>query len=245
MRALNAANMLPPLLHLTHYILRDTVGQIEEPVRPPGSNLSYRQRIDELRDRDYGKPRGWGIVVDIHVAAGEVIGEYVGELIRADDAESASPSDDELSDDLDSDDEELTDEQWSAFRIRAVQCMRRVQRRMYKMRLREGHSIQPHLRGNWTRFINHSTSPNVRYEEWLLPTGDTDEPFKPRVAIITTRAIKPGEELFADYNAFHSDEWISPDDKLCGPRTTDDPTRACYSDERRDTALGTLAGDVL
>lgn len=248
MRALNTANMLPPLLHLTHYIPRDTAEQYGEPTRLPGRKFRCRQRVGQLwHDSMHkcGQPCGWGIVVDVHVAPGEVIGEYVGELVRADDAESASSSDDDC---LDSDDEEMADEQWEAFRVHAVRRMQLIQRRMYKMRLREGHSIQPHLRGNWTRFVNHSTSPNVRYEEWLLPTGDAGAPFKPRVAIISTRAITPGEELFADYNAFHSDEWTPPDDKhnntRCGPCTNDGSSRARYSDELGEAALGTPVVDV-
>eukprot|EP01047_Picozoa_sp_COSAG01_P007429 COSAG01_NODE_282_length_19505_cov_101.588117_11_plen_165_part_00 len=157
--------------------------------------------------------------MDVPVDASVVIGEYVGELIRVDD-DDASSSD---SDDDDDDD----DDDWTGSVVRgpsglertqralrdlkrtqrALRGLKRTQRRMYKLRLREGHSIQPHRRGNWTRFVNHSTKPNVRYEEWLLPTGDGETPFRPRVAVITTRAITPGEELLADYTAFHSDEW--------------------------------------
>jgi hypothetical protein len=46
-------------------------------------------------------------------------------------------------------------------------------------------------------------------------TGNPSQPFIPRVAIISTRTLVPGEELFANYNAIHgdgldSDHWPPP-----------------------------------
>jgi hypothetical protein len=141
--------------------------------------------------------------MDVRVDGSVVIGEYVGELIRVDDDDASSSGSNS------EDDDDSCPVYWTGLKRtqRALRGLKRTQRRMYKLQLREGHSIQPHRRGNWTRFVNHSTKPNVRYEEWLLPTGDGETPFRPRVAVITTRAITPGEELFADYTAFHSDEW--------------------------------------
>ena len=79
------------------------------------------------------------------------------------------------------------------------------------MRLANGDSIQAHWRGNWTRFVNHSSTPNVRFEEWSsLPQLGEDGRligFGSRVVMITNIAVAPGTELLADYNKFHVNEW--------------------------------------
>jgi uncharacterized protein len=50
-------------------------------------------------------------------------------------------------------------------------------------------------KGNETRFINHSCDPNVCFQMWEYHDGTT----LPRIAVYTTKAIKQGEPLGADY----------------------------------------------
>lgn len=52
---------------------------------------------------------------------------------------------------------------------------------------------------NTARYINHSCAPNCEIEI-----------FRGRIYVFSTRAIKPGEELFYDYGEEYFDEHIKP-----------------------------------
>ncbi|ETV97693.1 hypothetical protein H310_09578 [Aphanomyces invadans] len=52
--------------------------------------------------------------------------------------------------------------------------------------------------GNFTRFINHSCSPNARWDTYRSPMT-----FCPRIHVLSLREIKAGEEITVDYGADH------------------------------------------
>lgn len=240
-QALNRANRAPPLLHLIHHIVcqQDCSAAIRSAGGPRPQDQTSRQilpRINEGEVGQLGQPVGWGVMVDVAVAAETVIGEYVGERKQrsgngsnggpnssSDSSDFASSDDDEEQAENDEEQEENDEETkhpfiWSRGSVtRSLSAdQRRVlngedRRRMYRMQLSTGDRIEPHLQGNWTRFINHSFAPNVRYEEWTLPRLAADDGtltgYEQRVAVITNCAIRPNTELFADYTRFHMTEW--------------------------------------
>lgn len=56
----------------------------------------------------------------------------------------------------------------------------------------------------WTRYINHSSEPNLRVKSLPFAYGG-----KPRIWFVTLRDIEPGEELCFDYGP----EYWSPEDE--------------------------------
>ncbi|KAI8872816.1 structural basis of auto-inhibitory mechanism of histone methyltransferase, partial [Ramicandelaber brevisporus] len=78
-----------------------------------------------------------------------------------------------------------------------------VQRRMeneykgwqdyYFLDYEHGYVIDAGLKGNISRFINHSCDPNCIVERWIVDG-------RSRVGIFARRFIPPGEELSYDYN---------------------------------------------
>ena len=251
-RALNRANRAPPLLHLIHHIVcqQDCSAAIRSAGGARPQDQTSRQILPRMRQFqvEYGQPIGWGVMVDVAVAAETVIGEYVGERKQRSGSgsnggtKSSSDSSDYASSDDDEEQEERDEETRGeknspeegpfghalSARPHSLRApletvlpacssdQRRVlngadRRRMYRMQLSTGDRIEPHLQGNWTRFINHSFAPNVRYEEWTLPRLAADDGtltgFEQRVAVITNCAIRPNTELFADYTRFHMTEW--------------------------------------
>jgi SET domain-containing protein len=50
-----------------------------------------------------------------------------------------------------------------------------------------------------SRFINHSSRPNSRFQKWS--SGDDD---KEHVAVVSNRRIKANEEITVEYSPHHS-----------------------------------------
>jgi hypothetical protein len=50
----------------------------------------------------------------------------------------------------------------------------------------------------WSNFLDHSDHPNVKF---LIETGNRT------ARLVTTRAVKAGEELFLDYKEYDLDNW--------------------------------------
>eukprot|EP01043_Picozoa_sp_COSAG02_P021721 COSAG02_NODE_1111_length_14509_cov_3.543303_11_plen_647_part_00 len=175
--ALATATACPPLLHLTHHIVDhsdDVVTFFNSRaggVPHPNCRASIAEHTRPVAAVAVGQPCGWGVVLDESVPVDTILGEYVGVYhpTRTSSVESESDEDDDTANLS----PRLTGTQVVA---RMVHKMRRQldkhRKGMYILHLRNGGSIQPHKAGNWTRFINHSFAPNVRYEEWVLPTGE-------------------------------------------------------------------------
>lgn len=72
----------------------------------------------------------------------------------------------------------------------------------YCIQLQGNYVVDAHEKGNFSRFINHSCSPNCHIEKWLVDG-------LPRLIVVASSDIKPHEELTYDYNfVFYSPEGI-------------------------------------
>lgn len=69
----------------------------------------------------------------------------------------------------------------------------------YLFEIRKGHTIDGKPRWNKAGYINHSCKPNAEADI-----------YRSRVYILSTRTIKPGEEIVYDYGEEYFDEHIKP-----------------------------------
>ncbi len=68
--------------------------------------------------------------------------------------------------------------------------------------------------GNFTRFINHSESPNVAAELVRIPPNSDDVPESPLAVIyFITRTVQPGEQLLVSYDGDEHSYWGALDIK--------------------------------
>ena len=171
--ALEKARNCPPLLHLTHHIIDHhddvvTFRNAECDAPHPNFQTSIAAHTRPVAgDPRIGQPFGWGVTIDERVPADTVLGEYVG---------VHHPCPTSLESAADDDTTHLISSHIISTatpdHARRVQHAMKQRKRMYMLHLQNGGSIRPHNVGNWTRFINHSYAPNVRYEEWSVPTGE-------------------------------------------------------------------------
>ncbi|XP_054727105.1 probable histone-lysine N-methyltransferase CG1716 [Anastrepha obliqua] len=107
--------------------------------------------------------KGFGIMADIEILPGEFIMEYVGEVIDGDEFE----------------------------RRRTAYSLDK-NRHYYFMALRSDAIIDATIKGNISRFINHSCDPNAETQKWTV-NGEL------RIGFFSRKSIMPGEEITFDY----------------------------------------------
>ncbi|EDW33745.1 GL27000 [Drosophila persimilis] len=107
--------------------------------------------------------KGCGITAELQIPAGEFIMEYVGEVI-------------------DSEEFERRQHRYSKDR----------NRHYYFMALRGEAIIDATMRGNISRYINHSCDPNAETQKWTV-NGEL------RIGFFSLKNILPGEEITFDY----------------------------------------------
>ncbi|KAJ8774125.1 hypothetical protein K2173_009556 [Erythroxylum novogranatense] len=106
---------------------------------------------------------GAGIVADEDIKKGEFVIEYVGEVI---------------------DDKTCEERLWN--------MKHRGETNFYLCEINRDMVIDATYKGNKSRYINHSCSPNTEMQKWIMD-GET------RIGIFATRRIKKGEHLTYDY----------------------------------------------
>ena len=65
-------------------------------------------------------------------------------------------------------------------------------RHFYFMSIKAGEMIDASSKGNFSRFMNHSCSPNCQLQKWVVNN-------KFRMGLFTSRDVQAGEELTFDY----------------------------------------------
>ncbi|KAJ8755146.1 hypothetical protein K2173_018944 [Erythroxylum novogranatense] len=115
---------------------------------------------------------GAGIVADEDIKQGEFVIEYVGEVI---------------------DDKTCEERLWN--------MKHRGETNFYLCEINRDMVIDATYKGNKSRYINHSCSPNTEMQKWIID-GET------RIGIFASRDIKKGEHLTYDYQfvQFGADE---------------------------------------
>ncbi|RDB30047.1 Histone-lysine N-methyltransferase, H3 lysine-9 specific, partial [Hypsizygus marmoreus] len=118
--------------------------------------------------------RGWGARAPVDIEKGKVLGIYTGLLIRRDAAEAQPDDERSYCFDLDGreDPEHPTPD--------------------------EVYSVDSRVYGNWTRFINHSCSPNLRI--YLVVYDTIPEMNMPYLAFVATEDITARTEFTFDYD---------------------------------------------
>lgn len=107
--------------------------------------------------------KGFGIMADIEILPGEFIMEYVGEVIDTDE-----------------------------FEKRRIMYSQDKNRHYYFMALRSDAIIDATIKGNISRFINHSCDPNAETQKWTV-NGEL------RIGFFSRKSIMPGEEITFNY----------------------------------------------
>ncbi|KAJ3551284.1 hypothetical protein NM688_g4793 [Phlebia brevispora] len=118
--------------------------------------------------------RGWGARSLQDLPKGKFLGLYTGRLIRREDAANLSDSHRSYTFDIDSLDNGP-----------GVPDDRR-------------YSVDAHSFGNWTRFVNHSCSPNVQV--YSVMWDSTPQMNRPYLAFVTNQVIPAETELTIDYD---------------------------------------------
>ncbi|KAJ6555200.1 hypothetical protein DFH09DRAFT_574809 [Mycena vulgaris] len=126
--------------------------------------------------------RGWGARIPIDLVRGRVIGIYTGSS-RREEAKKLSGSRASYCFDLDINEEADEEPPENAYSVDAFGC------------------------GNWTRFINHSCSPNLQIISVVYDTMPQDN--IPYLVFVTTKNIPAYTELTFDYNPAHQIEFES------------------------------------
>jgi len=118
--------------------------------------------------------KGFGLFADRNIAAETFIIEYVGEVVNAEQLEN-----------------------------RKLSYDKEGKSSKFFMQLRSGQFIDPTIKGNLSRFVNHSCDPNATAEKWLV-NGEV------RIGMFSKRDISAGEEITIDY------QMNSAQECLCG-----------------------------
>ncbi|KZS96732.1 SET domain-containing protein [Sistotremastrum niveocremeum HHB9708] len=114
---------------------------------------------------------GWGVRSPQALPAGKILGFFTGKVIQR--RKAARLPSNNFSFDLDHQDDTTQANLDERFSVDASTC------------------------GNWTRFINHSCSPNCKVVSVFYDTPA--ESFLPKLAFVTKRAVPAGTELTIDY----------------------------------------------
>lgn len=108
--------------------------------------------------------KGFGLRAVVNITVGEFIMEYVGEVV--------DPKD---------------------FRRRAKEYSKDKNRHYYFMALKSDQIIDATMKGNISRFINHSCDPNAETQKWTV-NGEL------RIGFFNKKFIAAGEEITFDYH---------------------------------------------
>ncbi|KFK35205.1 hypothetical protein AALP_AA5G254200 [Arabis alpina] len=127
------------------------------------TNKPFQQRRIKKMKLVQTEKCGYGIVADEDIESGEFIVEYVGEVI----------------------DEKICEE-------RLWKLKHKVETNFYLCQINWNMVIDATHKGNKSRYINHSCSPNTEMQKWIID-GET------RIGIFATRYINKGEPLTYDY----------------------------------------------
>ncbi|KAJ7244548.1 SET domain-containing protein [Mycena rebaudengoi] len=122
--------------------------------------------------------RGWGARLPVDIVRGQVVGLYTG---RREEADKLSGSRASYCFDLDVNEDPDEETPENAYSVDAYGC------------------------GNWTRFINHSCSPNLQIISVVYDAMPEDN--MPYLALVATENIPAFTELTFDYNPAHQTEW--------------------------------------
>lgn len=109
------------------------------------------------------RKKGWGLRAADDLPANTFVMEYVGEVIRS-----------------------------KEFRSRVKKYTKQKIKHHYFMALRSDEIIDATVKGNLTRFINHSCEPNCETQKWTV-NGDL------RIGFFTIKNVQAGEEITFDY----------------------------------------------
>lgn len=109
------------------------------------------------------RKKGWGLRAITELPANSFIMEYVGEVVRS-----------------------------KEFRSRVKKYTKQKIKHHYFMALRSDEIIDATVKGNFTRFINHSCEPNCETQKWTV-NGDL------RIGFFTIKDLQPGDEITFDY----------------------------------------------
>jgi [histone H3]-lysine9 N-trimethyltransferase EHMT len=142
--------------------------------------------------------RGWGVHSLCSIPSGSFICEYIGELLRDEEAEQRK--NDEYLFDIghNYDDSALWEGLPSdvpGLDIRLLSTNERAN--SSEADEQEGFSIDAHVMGNVGRFINHSCSPNMYVQNVLF---DHDDKKMPHIMFFAAENIPPLKELTYHYN---------------------------------------------
>lgn len=107
--------------------------------------------------------KGFGLMASAPMAAGDFIMEYVGEVLNS-----------------------------AQFEKRAADYSNDKNRHHYFMALRSDCVIDATIKGNISRFINHSCDPNAETQKWTV-NGEL------RIGFFASKSIAAGEEVTFDY----------------------------------------------
>ncbi|XP_064598536.1 LOW QUALITY PROTEIN: uncharacterized protein LOC135464899 [Liolophura sinensis] len=108
--------------------------------------------------------KGWGLFAAEDLEPGQFVMEYIGEVLD-----------------------------YKEFKSRTKQYAKTMQEHCYFMALNADEVIDATIKGNISRFINHSCGPNCETQKWTV-NGEL------RVGFFTKEFIREGEELTFDYH---------------------------------------------
>ncbi|XP_076646596.1 nuclear receptor binding SET domain protein isoform X2 [Halictus rubicundus] len=142
------------------------------------NNQAFVRRQYPAMEPFHTAARGWGLRSLEHIKAGQFVIEYVGEVI--DEAE---------------------------YKRRLHRKKELKNENFYFLTIDNNRMIDAEPKGNLSRFMNHSCSPNCETQKWTV-NGDT------RIGLFALCDIEPGEELTFNYNLACDGETRKP--CLCG-----------------------------
>ncbi|KIJ16757.1 histone-lysine N-methyltransferase [Paxillus involutus ATCC 200175] len=123
---------------------------------------------------------GWGARALVDIREGKVLGTYTGMLFRREDAEHLPEEHQGYLFDLDSTE------------VKGAE------------NLGGKYTVDSYEFGNWTRFVNHSCSPNMRVYSVVYDTiSDVNMPY---MAFVASKNISAGTELTIDYHPYGEEE---------------------------------------
>ncbi|KAM3177186.1 hypothetical protein ACTXT7_005048 [Hymenolepis weldensis] len=128
------------------------------------SNRRFQLRLYASTEPFYcGPHKGWGLRATKDISKGTFIVEYTGEVIN-----------------------------FVEFQRRVRYYNKMKQPHHYFMSVAPDFIIDSGIKGNWSRFVNHSCEPNAETEKWIVKG-------LPRVGFFAAGDIKTGEEITIDY----------------------------------------------
>ncbi|XP_053972341.1 histone-lysine N-methyltransferase NSD2 isoform X2 [Hylaeus anthracinus] len=148
------------------------------PAGPKCNNQAFVRRQYPAMEPFHTTGRGWGLRSLELITAGQFVIEYVGEVI--DEAE---------------------------YKRRLHRKKELKNENFYFLTIDNNRTIDAEPKGNLSRFMNHSCSPNCETQKWTV-NGDT------RIGLFALCDIDPGEELTFNYNLACDGETRKP--CLCG-----------------------------